>query len=300
MRISIMKPDDAFVEMVKKIEENDKSHRITPRQLVNYFDYKKRTTGNCARINEYLNKNNLETDPDYTKGWMDKKITIRHKAKNKGKKDVDNNPSPTIERDEAKDCLDSYSKVLDIWKVMNDNYFKRVQLFMSIIQVGLFITALKFVSSPIISVKTIILLILLSVMGLTSAIIWKGLDKKQIQYLEFCRRTLRNIESRLGQLKVPLEYFVTESLVFHSYRDCGLLHSATTNTNDSKSCWVKFNWSKEEYPKPDDKDCELHSIKNVSGGMVSFEKKITYGAMAVWEVIFFFASLYLGFLIYSK
>ena len=47
---------------------------------------------------------------------------------------------------EAKGLLVAYTKILDIWKVQNENYFKRVQVAMGIIQVGLFLAVLNVLS----------------------------------------------------------------------------------------------------------------------------------------------------------
>ena len=202
------------------------------------------------------------------------------------------------EKDEVKNCMDSYSKILDVWKVMNDNYFKRVQLFMGIIQVGLFLAALKLLASPQISPKAVILLVFFGIMGLMAAIMWIRLNKKQAQYLEFCRRTLRNIESRFADLNVPLEYFTLESLVFNSHREHKPLYSAEAFIDNPKKikkrCWIQFHWSQERYPEPDGKDSDLHTMQTVSGGMVFFEKNIAISAIVVW-VLIILGTIFLGF-----
>ncbi len=210
----------------------------------------------------------------------------------------DNQLLPHNINDEIKNCMDSYSRILDVWKVMNDNYFKRVQLFMGIIQVGLFLFALKLLSSPPVSREAVILSVFLGIMGLMSAIMWIGLNKKQTQYLEFCRRSLRNIESRFADLNIPLQYFTLESLVFHGHSDHKPLYSAEATidnpTGIKKRCWIKFCWSQERYPEPDDKDYKLHTMKTVSGGMVFFEKNIAKSAIVVWVLIVIVAA-FLGF-----
>lgn len=198
-------------------------------------------------------------------------------------------------KDEAKNCMESYSRILDVWKVMNDNYFKRVQLFMGIIQVGLFLAALKLLLPLPISREALIVSVLLGIMSIMSAIMWIVLNKKQTQYLEFCRRTFRNIESRFADLNIPLQYFTLESLVFSGHREHQQLYSAEATIENPKEikkrCWIKFRWRQERYPEPDDKNSEPHTMKAVSGGMVLFEKNIAKSAIVVWILIIIVASL---------
>lgn len=190
--------------------------------------------------------------------------------------------------DEVKNLMDSYGKILDVWKVHNDNYFKRVQIFMGLLQVGLFLATLKLLFPLPKSFTEALIPIFLGIMGLLSASMWIGLNKKQSQYLEFCRRTLRNLESRLGSLGVPLEYFTTESLVFGRHRECPpTLYSAATETVEvggDKRHLLKFVWSEEPYPESDEYK-GLHSITKVSGGMVSYEKRLAQIARWVWGLV---------------
>jgi CBS domain-containing protein len=100
-----------FIEIVKEIKGNpNKELKITARDFLSYFGYEKRTKGNNARIDDYLLKNNLETDPNYINTWIDGEITLKHKAKAKSKFDNDpilrisilpsaNKPPVTINRD---------------------------------------------------------------------------------------------------------------------------------------------------------------------------------------------------------
>ncbi len=100
-----------FLEIVKEIKANtSKELRITTRDFLSYFGYEKRTKGNNARIDDYLNKHNLETEPYYVNAWIDGEITLKHKAKAKSKSEKDpilkisilpsaNKPPITINRD---------------------------------------------------------------------------------------------------------------------------------------------------------------------------------------------------------
>lgn len=80
---------DEFLEIVKEIKENEKEFDITPRELLNYFWCEKRTTGNVAYINRFLNENQLETEPNFVNGWIDGDIVLKHKRKATTKNGVD-------------------------------------------------------------------------------------------------------------------------------------------------------------------------------------------------------------------
>ena len=68
-----------FKEKIEQIKKDKKPQTITPRQLLNGLDYHKRTSGNCAYIDSFLEKNQLEVYPHYNDTWIDGKIEIRHK-----------------------------------------------------------------------------------------------------------------------------------------------------------------------------------------------------------------------------
>ncbi|MGN0003121.1 MAG: CBS domain-containing protein [Sphingobacterium composti] len=100
-----------FIEIVKEIKANpQKEFSITTREFLAYFNYEKRTKGNNARITDFLEKNDLETDPPYINSWIDKEITLKHKTKARSKREKDpilrisilpsaNKPPITINRD---------------------------------------------------------------------------------------------------------------------------------------------------------------------------------------------------------
>ena len=52
---------EEFLELVKEIKENDKEFEISSRELLYFFGCEKRTSGNVAYINRFLNENQLET-----------------------------------------------------------------------------------------------------------------------------------------------------------------------------------------------------------------------------------------------
>ena len=66
---------EEFLELVKEIKENDKEFEISSRELLYFFGCEKRTSGNVAYINRFLNENQLETVPNYVNNWIDGDIT---------------------------------------------------------------------------------------------------------------------------------------------------------------------------------------------------------------------------------
>jgi hypothetical protein len=189
---------------------------------------------------------------------------------------------------EARNLMDSYSKIFTQWKLHNDNYFKRVQVVMGILQVGLFLAVLRQLSPLPKSFAEGLIPIVLGILGILSALMWLKLNAKQGQYLEFCRRMLRNLEARLVKLGVPLEYFTAESFVFGPYREpppeliAGVIEPVVLKRK--KRHLLRFKWSNETYP--DSKDNKgPHSIVKVTGGLISFEKVLAKGALGVWIVV---------------
>ncbi len=77
---------EQFKEIVKEIQDQEKEFEITPRELLSAFGCAKRTSGNLARIDRFLEENQLKTIPDYTDGWIDGCIVLKHKQKAKSKK----------------------------------------------------------------------------------------------------------------------------------------------------------------------------------------------------------------------
>ena len=94
---------DEFSEMVREITTNkEKTFNITTRDLLGYFYYEKRSSGNTARIDEFLKEKNLETEPNYQETWIDGEITLKYKETAKSKLSIlpsANNIPITITRD---------------------------------------------------------------------------------------------------------------------------------------------------------------------------------------------------------
>lgn len=71
-----------FKEIVKQIKETKIPYKITIRRLLWLFDYsQKRTSGNVWRLNEYLQKEKLITEPNYQYGWIDDEIELKEPPK---------------------------------------------------------------------------------------------------------------------------------------------------------------------------------------------------------------------------
>ncbi|MBL7066502.1 MAG: CBS domain-containing protein [Candidatus Marinimicrobia bacterium] len=82
-------PKHELEEIVTAIKENEEEFKMTSRDLIHLFDCEKRTKGNQALINKYLDDNKLETCPDYRSAWIDSEIILRHKKKAKSKNEID-------------------------------------------------------------------------------------------------------------------------------------------------------------------------------------------------------------------
>lgn len=85
---------DSFKKIVQEIKKNDQEFTISPRQLINAFDYEKRTSGNRKAVYRFLEENMLETEPDFMNVWIDGNIILRHKKKAKSK--INNDPIQKI------------------------------------------------------------------------------------------------------------------------------------------------------------------------------------------------------------
>lgn len=105
-----MNVKEEFKEIVKEIQDNEKEFDFTPRELISFFHCIKRTKGNSARIDDYLETKNLVTSPDYKNSYIDGEVKLKHKEKAKSKSETDptqrigllssaNKPPVTIPRD---------------------------------------------------------------------------------------------------------------------------------------------------------------------------------------------------------
>ncbi len=68
--------------MVSKIKEDDSAtFMITPRMLFNALGCQRRTCNNLQCVGSFLTTNQLEVSPDYSEGWFDGEIILKHKKK---------------------------------------------------------------------------------------------------------------------------------------------------------------------------------------------------------------------------
>ncbi|NPU82995.1 MAG: hypothetical protein HPY65_00795 [Syntrophaceae bacterium] len=185
--------------------------------------------------------------------------------------------------------LEVYRVHLDIWKVQNENYFKRVQLLMLAIQAALFAAALEvFINVEGESFDKVLILTSIAGLGMISSAGWITLHDKQNHYLEYCRRTLRNLEHKLSTLGVPLRYFTLEAHVFGPLREEGSILAGIAIGRDGNRDFAHFAWSNERYP---DKDMEGkkanrdHQLAQVGGGMKSFERNMALFLLVLWALM---------------
>lgn len=190
--------------------------------------------------------------------------------------------------------LEVYRIHLDVWKVQNDNYFKRIQIVMIAIQAMLFAAFLKLLSDREMDLFLRVWVIaFLALAGAFSAYGWIRQHNKQGQYLEFCRRMLRNLEHELVKLGIPLRYFTLEAQVFGPpyVKRKKVPKSAGTETRivGENRAFAKFVWAKERYPDRDTKNKRAHELARVGGPLKECEKKIAFSILIVWVLILLIA-----------
>ena len=189
---------------------------------------------------------------------------------------------------ESRDLFDAYRFHLDVWKVQNDNYFRRIQVLMLAVQAALFAGTLKVIDLQWSVWIKMLVLAILALLGILSAKKWIALNEKQNQYIEFCRRTLRNMECRLIELGVPLCYFTLEAHVFGHLRNKIPDSTGVSIQEENSRHVVQFQWAGERYPDPDTRDTKkkcIHELAKVKGGILSDEKKIAESIIWVWSLV---------------
>lgn len=68
-------------KIAQEINGDKQPKTLTKRELVNAFGFEKRTSGNCYVIDLWLEKNDLETRPNYKDGWIDGEMLLCYKYK---------------------------------------------------------------------------------------------------------------------------------------------------------------------------------------------------------------------------
>lgn len=76
----------SFSEKVKDLScHHDKCYNITGRELFNSFGYERRSSRNCAIVDDFLDKHNVMVVPHYNDVWIDAPIKLMHKPTAKTK-----------------------------------------------------------------------------------------------------------------------------------------------------------------------------------------------------------------------
>jgi hypothetical protein len=198
-------------------------------------------------------------------------------------------PSTAPPDSKRKDTLEAYRLVFEVWKLQNDNYFKRIQFLMVVIQSGLIIAVAQFLSKPICSWENVVVPAVLSFFGCWSTFTWTKLNVRQNQYGEFCRRILRNLETMLWGLDIPLHYFTAESLVFGPLRqeipEIPGIEVKSPENFGKKFHVIEFRGSGEEYPETKENKKNVHQLGRAHGGMIFFEKKVAWGFFGFWIIV---------------
>lgn len=200
----------------------------------------------------------------------------------------------------------SYDRALDIFKLSNDNYFKRIQILMVALQVGLFYALIKLLHPIPYSGKGFPLPILVAVLGIVIAVIWQKLMNRQMQYLELQKRYLRNLESKFVKLDVPMDYFSIESAINKQIPiDQPELASAmikkyevnnkgeeikedteggTIKKNNKPYYYARFKWSGKRYPGGSEELDKIHKVGETRGGMVLIERNLSRITFWLWII----------------
>ena len=70
---------DAFRNFIEEIKHDKKPRTISAREFINCLGCERRTVGNVAYINRFLDEHELETVPNYNDVWIDSDIVVQHK-----------------------------------------------------------------------------------------------------------------------------------------------------------------------------------------------------------------------------
>lgn len=222
----------------------------------------------------------------------------------------------------------SYDKALDIFRLHNDNYFKRTQIIMIAIQAGFFFVIIKLLTPIPDSQKELIVPMIVTLLGFAVAWAWRVLMTKQMQYMMLLKKYIQNLEAKFVDLKLPIDYFSIEAAISQKFPK-DYFETMTADIDDIKNPkkdgkyynFAKFKWSgkerlkdgkKSECPKYREKsECPEnrkesglpnwfvrngwlepayeHQIGVPIGGMVKIEKWLSRGIQWIW--LFGFISL---------
>lgn len=220
----------------------------------------------------------------------------------------------------------SYNQTMDIFRMNNDNYFKRIQVIMVVLQAGLFVAFMRLVSPIPSSWNNFPMPIIVTVLGAFIAVLWIVFMDKQKQYLELLKRHLRNLEMEFKSRNVPLDYFTIESAVAFKDIEEEIVQKINEDIKGKEikmdsngNYYVSFKWSGHRYPDSKKQiqskraievqwfakyaqrvgigKYNVHEIDNVKGGLVKTEEWLSKGTFWFWSILFI---LLIGWLIYCQ
>lgn len=214
----------------------------------------------------------------------------------------ENNPQ---DHDEIANLKYSYDKALDIFRLHNDNYFKRTQIIMVAIQAGLFFVIIKLLTPIPVLPKELILPMIVILIGGAIAWAWGVLMTRQMQYMDLLKKYLRNLEAEFKKLDVPADYFnveyATSSL---TVKDPQPQITTASVEGPNGGMYVEFKWSKAKCPEPENgtgsdgpnwfviwiyrmlgcggEDRYMHKIGVLRGKIVLIEKRMSVAILLFW------------------
>jgi hypothetical protein len=186
----------------------------------------------------------------------------------------------------------SYDKALDIFRLHNDNYFKRIQIIMVAIQAGLFFVIIKLLTPIPVLPKELIFPIIVTFIGIAIAYAWGVLMTRQMQYMMLIKNYIQNLEAKFVDLKLPIDYFNIEASISKKFsKDHFRTMTADIDDveklkEDGKHCnFAEFKWSKVKCPATDEKAEKIHKVGAVRGNMVKIESWLSTGTIILWIVL---------------
>jgi hypothetical protein len=194
------------------------------------------------------------------------------------------------ENEEIRNLKYSYDRALEIFRLHNDNYFKRVQIIMVALQAGLFFALIKLLHPVPESWEGFPLPILVTALGIFIAVIWQKLMNRQMQYLELLKRYIRNLEAKSMELGVPIDYFNVEAAISGPKDKDFLIKTARIikHKKNKKYRFLRFKWSREKYPgKRGEESDKIHRVGKKRGGAVRIERMLSKGTIYIWAIVLF-------------
>jgi len=116
--------------------------------------------------------------------------------------------------------INAYERAQEFYRLDNENYFKRTQILMVVIQSALFLSLVTLYSvDDDILERALWGILAVSILGCLASFAWALLTKRQHQRLELCRYYMRYIESKLKGCNddAPEGFCIYEKAVFYDF-----------------------------------------------------------------------------------